>query len=180
METVEGGNRKQHVRFQVLMAASMKFWFVFWDALLCKIIVDQRFRGICCARLTHRPDDGDSRSLTTWCLETHPPWLSTSPYGGRVGGWLCVCTHMYVCMHACIYVLTARIYAWVSFVFSAFDARTLDLWPVLPKAVFLNFSGATDPFATFVDSAGPPPLWTLIVGTSSPKLSYVLIKMKLD
>jgi hypothetical protein len=36
------------VRFQVLTAASMKFRFVFWDVLQCKIIVDQRFRGTCC------------------------------------------------------------------------------------------------------------------------------------
>jgi hypothetical protein len=32
-------------RFQVLTAASMKFRFVFWDVLPCKIIVDRRFRG---------------------------------------------------------------------------------------------------------------------------------------
>jgi hypothetical protein len=32
------------VRFQVLTAASMKFRFVFWDVLPCKIIVDRRFR----------------------------------------------------------------------------------------------------------------------------------------
>jgi hypothetical protein len=31
------------VRFQVLTAASMKFRFVFWDVLPCKIIVDRRF-----------------------------------------------------------------------------------------------------------------------------------------
>jgi hypothetical protein len=30
------------VRFQVLTATSMKFRFVFWDVLLCKIIVDQK------------------------------------------------------------------------------------------------------------------------------------------
>jgi hypothetical protein len=29
-----------HVRFKVLTAASMKFRFVFWDVLACKIIVD--------------------------------------------------------------------------------------------------------------------------------------------
>jgi hypothetical protein len=29
-----------HVRFQVLTAASMKFRFVFWDVLPCKMIVD--------------------------------------------------------------------------------------------------------------------------------------------
>jgi hypothetical protein len=37
-----------HVRFQVLMAASMKFRIVFWDVLPCKIIVDRRFRCTCC------------------------------------------------------------------------------------------------------------------------------------
>jgi hypothetical protein len=31
------------VTFQVLMAASMKFRFVFWDVLPCKIIVDNYF-----------------------------------------------------------------------------------------------------------------------------------------
>jgi hypothetical protein len=30
----------QYLRFQVLMAASMKFRFVFWDVLPCKIIVN--------------------------------------------------------------------------------------------------------------------------------------------
>jgi hypothetical protein len=34
-----------YVRFQVLKAASMKFRFVFWDVLPCKIIVNRRFRG---------------------------------------------------------------------------------------------------------------------------------------
>jgi hypothetical protein len=41
-------------RFQVLTAASMKFRFVFWDVLPCKIIVDRRFRGTCC--LHHQGD----------------------------------------------------------------------------------------------------------------------------
>jgi hypothetical protein len=36
------------VRFQVLTAASMKFRFVLWDVLPCKIIVNRRFRGTCC------------------------------------------------------------------------------------------------------------------------------------
>jgi hypothetical protein len=40
-------NKYMHVRFQVLTAASMKFRFVFWDILPCKIIVDRRFRGTC-------------------------------------------------------------------------------------------------------------------------------------
>jgi hypothetical protein len=31
-------------RFQVITVVSMKLRFVFWDVLLCKIIVDQRFR----------------------------------------------------------------------------------------------------------------------------------------
>jgi hypothetical protein len=40
-----GSAREQHcVRFQVLTAASMKFTFVFWDVLPCKLIVDRRFR----------------------------------------------------------------------------------------------------------------------------------------
>jgi hypothetical protein len=46
-----GGNEEDHeyfVRFQVLTAASMKFRFVFWDVMPCKIIVDRRFRGTCC------------------------------------------------------------------------------------------------------------------------------------
>jgi hypothetical protein len=36
------------LRFKVLTAASMKFRIVFWDVLLCKIIVDRRFRGTYC------------------------------------------------------------------------------------------------------------------------------------
>jgi hypothetical protein len=36
------------VRFQVLTAANMKFRFVFWDVLPCKIIVYRRFRGAYC------------------------------------------------------------------------------------------------------------------------------------
>jgi hypothetical protein len=36
------------VRFQVLTAASMKFRIVFWDVLLCKIIINRRFRDTCC------------------------------------------------------------------------------------------------------------------------------------
>jgi hypothetical protein len=40
--------RNSSVRFQVLTAASMKFRFVFWDVLPCKIIVDRRFRDTCC------------------------------------------------------------------------------------------------------------------------------------
>jgi hypothetical protein len=43
-----GWKRGKNVRFQVLMAASMKFRIVFWDVLLCKIIVDRRFRAVCC------------------------------------------------------------------------------------------------------------------------------------
>jgi hypothetical protein len=42
------------VRFQVLTAASTKFRFVFWYVLLCKIIVDRRYRGTCC--LSHHGD----------------------------------------------------------------------------------------------------------------------------
>jgi hypothetical protein len=38
----------QYVRFQVLTAESMKFRIVFWDVLPCKMIVDRRFRGMCC------------------------------------------------------------------------------------------------------------------------------------
>jgi hypothetical protein len=46
-----------HVRFQVLMVASMTFRAVFWVVLPCKIIVDQRFRG------AYIPDDGGSTHL---------------------------------------------------------------------------------------------------------------------
>jgi hypothetical protein len=34
---------------------SVKFRFVFWDVLPCKIIVDRRFRGTCC--LHHQGDE---------------------------------------------------------------------------------------------------------------------------
>jgi hypothetical protein len=47
-----------HIRFQVLTAVSMKFRFVFWVVLPCKIIVDRRFRGTCC--LHHQ---GDSSTI---------------------------------------------------------------------------------------------------------------------
>jgi hypothetical protein len=42
-----------HVRFQVLTAASMMFRVVFWDILSCKMIADRRFRGAYC--LHHHP-----------------------------------------------------------------------------------------------------------------------------
>jgi hypothetical protein len=45
-------NMKCFVRFQVLTAASMMFRVVFWDILLCKIIVDRRFRGAYCLHPT--------------------------------------------------------------------------------------------------------------------------------
>jgi hypothetical protein len=48
-----------HVRFQVLTAASMKFRFVFWDVLPCKMTVDRRFRGTCC--LHHQGDEMNRR-----------------------------------------------------------------------------------------------------------------------
>jgi hypothetical protein len=53
----------QHVRFQVLTAASMKFRFVFWDILPCKITVDRRFRSTCC--LHHQGDEACSTSQKT-------------------------------------------------------------------------------------------------------------------
>jgi hypothetical protein len=46
-------NNFNSVRFQVLTAASTKFRIVLWDVLLCKIIVDRRFRGTC--SLHHHP-----------------------------------------------------------------------------------------------------------------------------
>jgi hypothetical protein len=50
-----------HVRFQVLMAASMKFR-VFWDVAPCSLGVDRRLRGAYC--LHHQgPDDGGSTHL---------------------------------------------------------------------------------------------------------------------
>jgi hypothetical protein len=58
---------KWNVRFQVLTAASMMFRIVFWDVLLCKLIVDRRFRVAYC--LHHQgwliiiPDDGGSTHL---------------------------------------------------------------------------------------------------------------------
>jgi hypothetical protein len=51
------------MRFEVLTAASMKFRFVFWDVLPCKIIVDRRFRGTCC--LHHQGDGGEWGCLKT-------------------------------------------------------------------------------------------------------------------
>jgi hypothetical protein len=40
----DAGINCKYLTFQVLTAASMKFKFVFWDVLPCKIIVDRRFR----------------------------------------------------------------------------------------------------------------------------------------
>jgi hypothetical protein len=77
---------KQYVRFQVLTAASMKFRFVSWDVLPCKIIVDRCFRGTCC--LHHQGDD-DGGSTYIWNIgrqlfytAVHPRrqiWTSYSP-----------------------------------------------------------------------------------------------------
>jgi hypothetical protein len=36
------------VTFQVLTAVTVEFRIVFWDVLQCKIIVNRRFRGMCC------------------------------------------------------------------------------------------------------------------------------------
>jgi len=41
-------NHLKHVRFQVLTVASKMFRIVSWDVLLCKTIVDRRFRGAYC------------------------------------------------------------------------------------------------------------------------------------
>jgi hypothetical protein len=52
-----------HVRLRVLTAVSMKFRFVFWDVLPCKIIVYRRFRGTFCLHHQedeYHPDDGGS------------------------------------------------------------------------------------------------------------------------
>jgi hypothetical protein len=58
------GQGYYYVRFQVLTAASMKFRFVFWDVLPCKIIVDRRFRGTCC--LHHQGDEGPDDGSSTY------------------------------------------------------------------------------------------------------------------
>jgi hypothetical protein len=41
----------------------VRFRFVLWDVLPCKITVDQRFRGTCCLHHHQRPDDGGSTYL---------------------------------------------------------------------------------------------------------------------
>jgi hypothetical protein len=82
------------VRFQVLTEASMKFRFVFWDVLPCKIIVNRRFRGstyLWIMAMSNRPDDGGSTHLwkVGWQLfytAVHPRrqiWTS-SESDGRV------------------------------------------------------------------------------------------------
>jgi hypothetical protein len=45
------------VRFQVPTAASIMFRIVFWVILLCKMIVDQRFRGAYCLRTSETSVD---------------------------------------------------------------------------------------------------------------------------
>jgi hypothetical protein len=53
---VKDVNDLLHVRFQVFMAASMKMT-VFWNVVLCTLVVDQRFRGAYCLR--YQGFDGD-------------------------------------------------------------------------------------------------------------------------
>jgi hypothetical protein len=57
-----------YVRFQVLTAASMKFRFVFWDVLPCKIIVDRRFRDMCCLLMMEaaRTSETSVNNYFTW------------------------------------------------------------------------------------------------------------------
>jgi hypothetical protein len=57
------------------MAASMKFRFVFWNVLPCKIIVHRHFRGTCC--LHHRPDDGGSTYL--WNVDQQLFYMAVHP-----------------------------------------------------------------------------------------------------
>jgi hypothetical protein len=64
--------RRWHVRFQVLMAASMKFW----DIAPCSLEVDQRLRGVYC--IHHQ---GLYFSKATWCYipegyHPHKRWQS--------------------------------------------------------------------------------------------------------
>jgi hypothetical protein len=59
-------NSEFDVRFQVLTEASMKFRFVFWDVLPCKIIINRRFRGstyLWIRAMSNRPNDGGSTYL---------------------------------------------------------------------------------------------------------------------
>jgi hypothetical protein len=64
----------------------MKFRFVFWDVLPCKIIVDRRFRDTCCLH-NQRPDDGGITYLWNggrqlFYKAVHPRrqiWTSYSP-----------------------------------------------------------------------------------------------------
>jgi hypothetical protein len=59
---IDGKTILNFVRFQVLTASSMKFRFVFWDVLPCKIIVDRRFRGTCCL---HHQDSLITEAVST-------------------------------------------------------------------------------------------------------------------
>jgi hypothetical protein len=76
-----------YVRFQVLTAASMKFIFVFWDVLPCKIIVDRRFRGTCC--LHHHGDPvacvqtGSGAHLVSCTMGTWGPFPGAKARPGR-------------------------------------------------------------------------------------------------
>jgi hypothetical protein len=54
---------KRTERFEVLMAASMKFRIVLWVVLPCKIIVDRYIRGTCCL---HHPGDDDGGRTCLW------------------------------------------------------------------------------------------------------------------
>jgi hypothetical protein len=64
------------VRFQVLKAVSIKFRFVFWDVLPCKIIAGRRFRGMCCL---HHQGDRPGRAL--------PPGKGPPVPIGQEAGW---------------------------------------------------------------------------------------------
>jgi len=70
--------RSSLVRFQVLMAASMKLRFVFWDVLPCKIIVDRRLRGTCCLHHHHPDDEG---SMYLWNVGRQLFYMAVHPRG---------------------------------------------------------------------------------------------------
>jgi hypothetical protein len=85
-------NTLNTMRFQVLVAVSMKFR-VFWDILPCsQIDVDQRFRGVCC--LHHQgPGSIYQKTLNFTLNTTYPALKHVIESGDRMEGIYHVAVH---------------------------------------------------------------------------------------
>jgi hypothetical protein len=79
------------LRFQVLTTASMKFRFVFWDVLPCKIIVYRRFRGTC---YFHHQGYDDGGNTYLWNVGRQLFYTAVHP---RRQIWTVSVLHYYLC-----------------------------------------------------------------------------------